>query len=965
MTRHHRVGVRLGLALCVAACLLVGAARTTPTSAQADTPPDQPPLIIGTEHDSPPYSYQAPDGSPTGFNVELTRAVADAAGLDVEIDYRPWAEIRADLEAGKIDAIAGMFYSPERDQVVDFSPPYAIVHHAAFARRGTPEITGVEDLRGKALIVMRDDIMHDFVRDHDLTTDISPADTQADVLQLLAEGRHDYALIAELPGLYWARELELDNVEVVSEPLLSSRLCFAVAEGDVELRFRLGEGLAILNQTNRYNEIYDRWLGALEPQPWISDTALTVVASVVGILTLGLIGGALWTRSLRRQVARRTAALTEEIAERERVAAALRTSEEHQQTTLNSIGDAVITTDAAGVVTGMNPVAERLTGWSQAEARGQALEDVFHIVNAETREPGENPAHRVLETGRIIGLANHTALIAKDGTEYQIADSAAPIRSNGGTTIGVVLVFRDVTEAYQVRQRLQASEERFRTVLETLPGAVFAHDLDGHIVLVNAAAVRNTGWTREELLSMSVSDIDPEAVTRRDRERLWLKLDASHTLTFEVTHRRKDGTRYPAEVHLNSVSLEGEPIILAIAYDITERKQAEAQIRRQQRLAAVGQLSAGIAHDFRNALTTISLSANLAHRTVADTPRAARHLNAIIEESRKAAELVQQILDFSGNAMLRMAPHDLATLTEEVLDVLRRTIPERVRLSLDVTDPAPDTAYIVQADPGRIQQMLMNLALNAHDAMPHGGDLRIELHPLSLTPEDTPPVTGMAPGDWVCLSVSDTGTGMGPEVQAHLFEPFFTTKPVDKGTGLGLAQVWGIVQQHGGQIDVETAAGQGTTFRIYFPRVEGQPKSRPAESADRSPVAGDGETILLVEDNPQLRDATREILTSLGYHVRVAAQGREALALHADHGDIDLVVTDIVMPDMGGQDLIEALHRRDPSLRAIGITGYAVQDLDTRIGPDGFFDILRKPFEIATLARTVRRALDAPAGRWL
>jgi len=238
-------------------------------------------IIVGTEQDYPPYSFLDEKGEPTGFNVELTRAIAEAAGLDVEIDYRPWAEIREDLESGKINAISGMYYSQERDELVDFSPPYAVVHHAIFAREDAPEIESEEELRGKDLIVMQGDIMHDYVIENGLSERPVVVEDQAEALRLLASGQHDYALIAKLPGLYWVRELRLSNVVIVGPSLRPSRYCYAVKEGDSELLFRLSEGLAIVKETGQYREIYDKWLGMLEPQRVPTGATLKYVAFVL------------------------------------------------------------------------------------------------------------------------------------------------------------------------------------------------------------------------------------------------------------------------------------------------------------------------------------------------------------------------------------------------------------------------------------------------------------------------------------------------------------------------------------------------------------------------------------------------------------------------------------------------------------------------------------------------------------
>jgi len=392
------------------------------------------------------------------------------------------------------------------------------------------------------------------------------------------------------------------------------------------------------------------------------------------------------------------------------------------------------------------------------------------------------------------------------------------------------------------------------------------------------------------------------------------------------------------------------------------QKQARAELLHQERLAAIGRLGAGIAHDFRNQLATVLLYAQVNASRPDLPPDVVEELNIIIQETRKANDLVRRILDFSSTGAIERQPMDLPDFVGDVLDVLRRTIPENVRISWErevcdgVLGEHQRAALTVRADARRLQQMLTNLALNARDAMPDGGDLHFSVSRLEVKAGDQPPVEDMEPGSWVELTVSDTGAGMTEEVQDHLFEPFFTTKD-EEGTGLGLAQVYGIVRQHEGAIDVESAPDQGTTFRVYFPAYnEPVEDAGPPDAALDSPGGGgQGERILLVEDQDQLREAARTTLASQGYRVLTARDGRKALRLYRDH-DVDLVVTDIVMPHIGGKRLLEELTRVDPDVKAVAMTGYAVDDKNA-LKDIGFLSIVPKPIESARLLRAIRQAL--------
>jgi CheY-like chemotaxis protein len=313
---------------------------------------------------------------------------------------------------------------------------------------------------------------------------------------------------------------------------------------------------------------------------------------------------------------------------------------------------------------------------------------------------------------------------------------------------------------------------------------------------------------------------------------------------------------------------------------------------------------------------------------------------------------VQQILDFSRRAILETEPLDLVPFTQDVINVLKRTIPENIRIELNLAC----RHCVIEADPTRIQQVLINLALNARDAMPGGGKLWIDLASMNLDPNDPPPIPGMDPGEWAHLRVSDTGIGMTNEVMEHLFEPFFTTKEPGRGTGLGLSQVYGIVKQHEGYIDVESKPHKGSTFSIYLP-AETPAVNEQENWAPEEVATGQGETILLVEDADALRAAIESFLESLGYRVLSAENGRKALQLAASE-KLDMLITDIVMPEMGGAELLHHIRRVDPDLKAIAITGHMLHAETVSLLDAGFDEHMSKPFDTKQLSAIIQTLLE-------
>lgn len=512
---------------------------------------------------------------------------------------------------------------------------------------------------------------------------------------------------------------------------------------------------------------------------------------------------------------------------------------------------------------------------------------------------------------------------------------------------------RELAERKQAEAALRESETRYRLLFNSAADAIFIHDLEGNILEVNQMACERLGYSREELLQMSPADIDAPAYA--EEIKLYLEqIEQRGYALIESAHVRKDGTTFPVELSTRLIQYNDQPALLTLARDITERKQIEQQLRQQERLAAVGQLAGGIAHDFNNLLTTIILYAQMPLNRPGLPPEAARALNVIQGESQKAADLIQQILDFSRRTMMESQPVNLKPFIEEMSYMLERILPETIHLRLELES---EENYIVEADPTRIQQAMMNLVLNARDAMPDGGEARIELARHIF--EVNTPVVDMQRGRWIRLTVADTGTGISDDVLPHLYEPFFTTKERGKGTGLGLPQVYGIIKQHGGHIDVKTQVNKGTAFHIYLPEHQGAHVETMSQEEDELP-RGHGERLLIVEDESSVRRAIKEILEPLGYQVETTDNGRAALATYYDaDGDFDLVITDLVMPEMDGISLINKLRAVAPTLKTMAITGYAgMEDIQQLRATEIWNAVIQKPFEARVLAQKVRTILD-------
>ena len=509
---------------------------------------------------------------------------------------------------------------------------------------------------------------------------------------------------------------------------------------------------------------------------------------------------------------------------------------------------------------------------------------------------------------------------------------------------------RDIAErkrAEAERERLlaqvQAQAKQITQIVESVPDGMLLLDAAGQVLLTNPAA-------RRDLAVLTGAEISARVTALGGRP------------LAELMAPPPSGQWHELHVGTRTIALTAQPISSAAApeswlfvtNDITELRDQQRYRQMQERLATVGQLAAGIAHDFNNIMGAIMLYAGLLEKAPELAPRHQRYAATIRQQADHAANLIRQILDFSRRAPMERNAHDLLSQAKELVNLLARTLPEHIKLSIRYDR----NEYIVQADPTRLQQALMNLALNARDAMPQGGRLTFTLSTLTLAPGQPAPLPDLGPGPWVRVDVADTGTGISPEHLARVFEPFFSTKAPGQGTGLGLAQVYGIIKQHEGAIDVTSQMGVGTTLTLYLPLCA-EPAAAPAPASAMDLPTG-SETILLVEDNAAARAAVGEALEGLGYRVVSAGTGHEALAALAEPGHgVALVLSDMVMPEMGGLELYRRLRAAHPAVKLLFMTGHALAEGGYEELAQAGVPWLQKPFAVADVAARVRAVLGA------
>jgi len=692
----------------------------------------------------------------------------------------------------------------------------------------------------------------------------------------------------------------------------------------------------------------------------------------------------------------------------------VRREREHALVTLRSIGDAVIATDTDGRVTRMNVVAEQLTGWSQVEALGRKLDEVFDIIDAGTGQKSANPVARVLETGKIVGLGNHTVLIARDGREYQVADSAAPIMGSDGASLGVVLVFRDVTEEYSIQEQLAheltvkqaladlavqlvGSRQSMAAIARTILGAAreltasphgYVGVIDaktGHLVCQAFTEMMEDGSHQELEFSPGPDGRYPGlwGQALNERQGFYTNAPSVHPAAVGCPGGHVEVARFLAVPVQLAEQLVGQIAVANAGRDYTERDldllirvavpcaqairgvrageerdRLMTALRQSQKMEAVGTLAGGIAHDFNNMLTPILGYTDLVMARLPPGDTLRHDLREVKKSALRAKDLVRRILAFSRQKGQELVCMALQPVLEECLKMLRSTLPATIVFHEDI---ATDCGQVM-ADSIQIQQILINLCTNAAHAMEEsGGTLEVSLREIGVNPGDTFAGQECRPGKYLRLVVSDTGCGMDKATRERIFEPYFTTKEQGKGTGIGLALVHGIVKGHGGYLSVYSEPGQGTTFSLYFP-VCCEAGGQLLKAMDTSIPRG-SERMLLVDDEEDVLKMLAEMSEYLGYQVTAVSDSTEAYAIFSTRPeDFDLVVTDQTMPGLTGVAMAQKIFTLKPRMPVIICTGFSEALTDGKARELGLAGYIMKPVVMGDFARVVRRALEGGAG---
>ena len=619
---------------------------------------------------------------------------------------------------------------------------------------------------------------------------------------------------------------------------------------------------------------------------------------------------------------------------------------------------AIYMLDPHGVVTSWNPGARRFKGYEADEIIGE------HFSRFYTPEDLDREIPKIaLETAERDGRFEAEGWrVRKDGSRFWANVVIDPIRDPDGKLVGFAKVTRDLSERKAAEDKLRASEERFRLLVQSVSDyAIYMLDTEGRVSSWNAGAERFMGYTADEIVGEHFSRVYPEEEREVGAPEIALATAKSERrFEAEGWRIRKDGSRFWSSVIIDPIRNDnGELVGFAkVTRDLTERREIEEQLRQSQKMEAVGQLTGGLAHDFNNLLTGISGSLEMMQIRIAQgrTAEFDRYFMAAQGAVKRAAGLTHRLLAFSRRQTLDPRPANVNKLLSGLEELIRRTVGP----SIEVEVVGASGAWPILVDANQLENAILNLCINARDAMPDGGKLTIEsankwLDERAARQHDLPV------GQYVSLCVTDTGTGMTPDVIAKAFDPFFTTKPLGEGTGLGLSMIYGFARQSGGHVRIYSEVGQGTTMCLYLPRhnEDATPEDADEFQTEIMP-AGDGEVVLVIDDEPTIRMLVAEILAESGYSVIEAPDGPTGLRLLESNTRIDLLITDVGLPGgMNGREVADAARLSRPNLKILFITGYAENAVIGRRRLENGMFVLTKPFQVETLARRVREIIEA------
>ena len=921
--------------VCLA--ILVAALSLLPVIGRADSPGPgsgaQPAAIrVVMDNNYPPFVYPGSDGRAQGVLVDQWRLWEQKTGIRVNIEAMDWGNALKGMQEGRFDVIDTIFRTKEREGWLDFTKPYARLEVPIFFNREIGGISGIASLTGFVVAAKKGDAAVDLLQREGIDN-LVLFDSYEAIVRAAKEMKVNVFVVDKPPALYYLYKFNIHEQFRESPPLYVGEFHRAVGKGNTHLLRLVEDGFARVTEAE-LQAIDRKWHGT-SIQDHFPYQLVLPAAAILLLLFLALIG---WNHLLKRAVAHRTNDL--------------RQSEERYRQLFNVGSDAllVIDVDTRSLINA-NEAAVELYGYAREELLALHITDLF-------ADPEEGGRQIVSSRSGIlhIPMRYHRK---KDGTVFPVEISCSFFELDGQRLR--LAAMRDISERMRTEQELRESRQFLSELIENSGNLICVKDRDGRYTMINRKWEAVTGLQRENVIGRTDADLfsaeDAEQFRRNDLE----VIDTGRVIEKEEYLDDADGRRFFLAIKFPVFSDDGTvSAVCAMITELTERRQAEEererlreQLSQGRKMESIGRLAGGIAHDFNNMLGVILGHTELAMLKLGPNDQLYGNLKEVEKAAKRSADLTRQLLAFARRQTVVPKVLDLNETVAGMLKMLERLIGEDIEV---VWQPAGNL-WPVKMDPSQIDQILANLCANSRDAIADVGRITISTANVSLSSSFCVGHEGCAAGDFVMLSVADTGCGMDKDMIDLLFEPFYTTKEVGKGSGLGLPTVYGIVRQNSGFIKVDSEVGGGTTIRIYLPRHDEVTVHR-----QEIPAAAKGDpgnaTVLLVEDEPAILDMARMMLENLGYHVLTATTPAQAIRLVSDYGGtINLLVTDVIMPEMNGWELSKKLQAIQPDLKRLFTSGYTADVIAHHNVLEETVHFVQKPFTIEALSDKVREAL--------
>ena len=951
------VGARIAHTIVLSAVVLSAAFFFVGPAARAQgtAEPKKLSFVDASSNNFPPVNLLDNEGRLTGFGREIADAVIEAVGGTVEHFHSPiWTEVLEALASGRADFIHDTGFTEERTAFLEYSEPILSMDERIFVSSDRKDINGFDDLRGRNVACVRQHITHLYLLNFPDINCVVVERPEEGLLAVL-EGEADAFVYPKEIAIFLSHEMRLrDRFKMVGDPLRTLNWHMTARKGDTEMIALLNQGIAAIRGSGEYDRIFETWFG----EPLFAgfsrrEVELFVAAAIlITLLMTGTVLGGVfgWRMRIgRNQLA--TAAI-----ENRKIHTALEESERRYRAGVEATTDWIWETDAEGRFTFVSDRIFDALGIDPKVLIGKDREEIRDAIPELLSSPGYLAMREAMEARRTFRSCRYP-YDRLNGTHGTIESNGSPVFGEDGVFRGYRGTATDVTKEIEADKSLHVEQERIGAIMKNVGEAIITADEMGQIESFNPAAERIFGYGPDEVIGKNLRTL----MTGVDQENhdayleTFLRTGQGKILGVgdrEVTGLRKDGSEVSLELSVSDMQLGTRHLFIGTLRDITARKSTEDQLRQAQKMEAVGHLTGGVAHDFNNMLGVILGSLEMFLNKRDGEVEGAFMVERAIAAAEKAAGLTDRLLAFSRKQPLQPLPTDVNALLKDLSGLLDRTLEETIEVRFDFGEGV----WPSLVDPHQLETVLVNLAVNARDAMRKGGQLSMETANVTIGEQEAAAKSGIRAGDYVLISVVDTGAGMAPDILEHVFEPFFTTKGVGEGTGLGLSMAYGFVKQSGGHIEIDSVPGEGTCVRLYLPRSRAAATVSPPQ-ADAPGKRGGGEKVLVVEDDPDVLDVLVESLLLLGYTTIVATDGDSALSALDNTPEVRLLFTDIVLPGgKSGLDIVRAARERRPDVKILCTSGYPNTDPEEIAALNVPF--IAKPYKPKALAKKIRAVLD-------